>query len=73
MSRSLPGSRGLLYMHVSSFAIFICAVVFVAWGAIWLRNRIWERRFRTRQAEWEALARNHSDLDHELDQIWYGR
>jgi hypothetical protein len=44
-------------MHVSSFGIFICAVVFVAWVAIWLRNRLWERHRRTRQAEWEALWR----------------
>jgi hypothetical protein len=60
-------------MHVTSFAIFICALVSVTWGALWLRNRLWERRSRARQAEWEALARHHTDLDRELDRVWHGR
>jgi hypothetical protein len=60
-------------MHVSSLDILICSPVLVVWGAIWLRHRQSARRRRARQAEWEALARHHSDLDHELDQVWYGR
>lgn len=77
MSRSLAGpwadSPGASFMHVSSLNILICAPVLVVWGAVWLRARLWQRRRRARQAEWEALARHHSDLDRELDRVWYGR
>jgi hypothetical protein len=51
----------------------MCVPVLVVWGAVWLRNFQWKRRRRVRQAEWEELARHHSDLDHELDRLWYGR
>jgi hypothetical protein len=60
-------------MHASPFTIFICALAIVVWAAVWLRNRLWSRRRRARQAEWEALTRHHSDLDRELDRVWRGR
>jgi hypothetical protein len=59
-------------MPVTSFTVFISALTFVVWSAIVLRNRLWERRRRARKAEWEALARHHSDLDRELDRVWHG-
>jgi hypothetical protein len=59
-------------MLVTSFTVFICALTFVVWGAIVRRNRLWGRRRRARKAEWEALARHHSDLDRELDRVWHG-
>jgi len=62
-----------LYVYLRSFTIFICVLLLVVWGAMWLSNRRSERRHRARQAEWEELTRRHSDLDRELDRVWYGR
>jgi hypothetical protein len=51
----------------------MCVPVLVVWGAVWLRHFLWKRRRRARQAQWEALARHHTELDRELDRLWYGR
>jgi hypothetical protein len=39
-------------MHLNSFGILVCALVLVAWGAIWLSYRRLEQRRRIWQAEW---------------------
>lgn len=59
-------------MPESSFTILACALVLLAWGAVWLSHRRSEWRRRARQAEWEELARCHSDLDQQLDRVWHG-
>jgi hypothetical protein len=60
-------------MQVSSFILLIGALAAIGWSAIWLRYRLSERRRRARQADWDELVRRYSDLDHELDQVWYRR
>jgi hypothetical protein len=60
-------------MHVSSFVLLIGALVAIGWSAVWLRHRLSQRRRRARQADWEKLVRRYSDLDRELDQVWYRR
>ena len=60
-------------MRVSSVNVLMCVPVLVVWGAVWLRHFLSKRRRRTRQAEWEELARHHTELDRELDRLWYGR
>jgi hypothetical protein len=60
-------------MHVGLLILLICALVAIGWSAIWLRYRLSERRRRAWQADWEELVRRHSDLDRDLDQVWYRR
>lgn len=60
-------------MHAGMFGLLACGLALLAWSTTGHYCRQLVRRRRVSRAEWAELVRAYSDLDRELDRVWYGR
>jgi C4-dicarboxylate-specific signal transduction histidine kinase len=57
--------------YVSWLSLVIIAAVAAIWGTIGLSVYRRKQLRRQREHEWTQFAREHRELDHDLDKVWY--